>query len=113
MEELSKYILGRINTQQSESKMEIVPPKFSVKKERCCHTNTVTSLHFNNDGSKFLSTSLDGYVIDWDTESFDFEHAYQIGHDGIKYGITNEDNLISTINQDGSISIVDKRSVCF
>ena len=29
MEELSKYMLGRINTQQSESKMEIVPPTFS------------------------------------------------------------------------------------
>ena len=29
MEELSKYILCRINTQQSESKMEIFPPKNS------------------------------------------------------------------------------------
>ena len=28
-EELSKYILDRINTQQSESKMEIFPPKNS------------------------------------------------------------------------------------
>ncbi|KAL7720945.1 WD repeat-containing protein [Entamoeba marina] len=108
---LSKYVLGRINSQSFQSNYISMAPKFNVKNEQFCHTDTITSLFFNNDGTSFLSTSLDGYVMEWDTESFDFTNAYYVGHDGVLYGASNEDNLLCVVCSDGGVNLIDKRGM--
>ncbi|EMD48734.1 WD repeatcontaining protein [Entamoeba histolytica KU27] len=108
--EYTKYILGKVNSQQYQSNYNSIPPHLTIKKECYAHSDLITSLLFYQSGNSFISTSMDGYVMDWDTESFDFKNDYYIGHTGLIYGTTDENNYVAVICADGSVSLIDKRS---
>ena len=61
----------------------------------------------------FIRPSLDGYLMDWDMEMFDFRNDFHINNNGLLWGTTDNENLFATVNKDGTVSLIEKRSVCF
>ena len=110
--EYTKYLLGRVNSQQYQTKYNNTPPTLEITKECCSHSDTVTSLMFYQNGNSFLSTSMDGYLMDWDTQIFDFRNDYHINNNGLLWGTTDDENFFASVNMDGSVSLIEKRSVC-
>ena len=66
MEELSKYILCRINTQQSESKMKIFPPKNSELNSLSQNEKPLTIELFNEHATTCCFTPKD-LVVGYDS----------------------------------------------
>ncbi|ELP90872.1 WD repeat-containing protein 5B, putative [Entamoeba invadens IP1] len=118
----TKYVLGRVNSQSYQSSFKSVIPELSCSTEnwRFFYLNMFVYNLKNSfaERKSFITIftlklcslkALDGYVMEWDTESFNFTNDFYIGHEGTVNGITDEQNCIAVVCNDGSTSLVDRR----